>query len=51
MSLRDNSSNCLVNMVTQFGHAQYEQEQFNKVISQGMLPEVKLGLKSKKEVS
>ena len=51
MSLRDSSTHCLVTMVTQFGHAQYEQEQFTKVIVQGLLPEVKLGLRSKKEVS
>ena len=50
MSLRDNSTHCLVTMVTQFGQVQYDQDQYNKVIGQGLLPEVKLGLRNKSEV-
>ena len=50
MSLRDNSTHSLVTMVTQFGHAEYEQGQYNRLILQALLPEVKMGLRNKQEV-
>ena len=50
MSLRDNATHSLVTMITQFGDAQYEQGQFNKLILQALLPEVKMGLRNKQEV-
>ena len=50
LSLRDNATNCLVTMVTQFSYVEYDQDVFREIIAQSLLPEVKKGVKSKNEV-
>ncbi|KAK3603374.1 hypothetical protein CHS0354_025985 [Potamilus streckersoni] len=49
LSLRDSSTHCLVTMVKQFEHAQYDQDVFREIISQGLLNVVKAGLRNKNE--
>ncbi|KAK3096539.1 hypothetical protein FSP39_001125 [Pinctada imbricata] len=45
MSLRDNSTNCLITVVTRFGHVTPDQDVMREIISQTLLPEVKAGMK------
>lgn len=50
LSLRDNATNCLVTMVTQFGVVEYDQGVYREIIAQSLLPEVKKGVRNKEEV-
>lgn len=50
MSLRDNATHTLVTMVKQFSVVTYDQDDFRELISNGLVQEVKAGLKNKKEV-
>ncbi|KAL3883204.1 hypothetical protein ACJMK2_029494, partial [Sinanodonta woodiana] len=49
LSLRDSATHCLVTMVKQFEHAQYDQDVFREIISQGLLSVIKTGLRNKNE--
>ncbi|XP_046556646.1 LOW QUALITY PROTEIN: small subunit processome component 20 homolog [Haliotis rubra] len=49
MSLRDNSTFCLVTIVTQLTKTDFNQDVFREVVTQGVLPMVKSGLYDKSE--
>lgn len=50
MSLRDNSTMCVINIVRRFGELGYEEKAYNTLITSGLMPELRTGLKSKKQV-
>ncbi|XP_021355382.1 small subunit processome component 20 homolog [Mizuhopecten yessoensis] len=49
LSIRDNATNTLVTMVTQFGLATYDNDTFRDLITQGILVEIKAGFRNKNE--
>ncbi|XP_071112967.1 small subunit processome component 20 homolog [Haliotis cracherodii] len=49
MSLRDNSTFCLITIVTQLTKTDFNQDVFREVVTQGVLPMVKSGLYDKSE--
>ncbi|KAL4233743.1 hypothetical protein ACF0H5_008423 [Mactra antiquata] len=49
MSIRDSSSLCLITMVNQFGAVSFDTQAYNTVILSALFPEVKTGLRSKKQ--
>lgn len=51
LSIRDNSTHCLVTMVKQFNKVPHEREELQALIMQSLLSEVKLGLRDKTEVN
>ena len=50
LSLRDNSTHCLTIILSQFTRLGHDQGVFQELISQGLLVQVKSGLKSRSEV-
>ena len=51
LSLRDNSTHCLITMVQRFKALTSDRDLYKAVISGTLLPHVKKGLRSKLEVS
>lgn len=50
LSLRDNATHCMVTMAKQVAALEVDAETFRDVITQGLLVEVKAGIRHKKEV-
>lgn len=49
MSLRDSSTHCLLTMLTHFNQPEFNDDMYNKIIVPGLLPELKSGLRNKKQ--
>lgn len=50
MSLRDNSTMCVMNIVKHFGELGFDERVYNALIMSGLMPELRTGLRSKKQV-
>jgi len=51
MSLRDNSTMCVINIFRHFGELGYEEKAYNTLILSGFMPQLRHGLKTKTQVS
>lgn len=50
MSLRDNATMCIVTIIKHQGELEFEEKAYNTLILSGLMPEMRTGLKSKKQV-
>lgn len=50
MSLRDNSTMCVMNIVRRFWELGFDERVYNALIMSGLMPELRTGLRSKKQV-